>query len=404
MSQALELLKDLGAKLEKQESELSAKAENALKEAQNAGTLSTETKALVDKMLAETNDTRKTLSALEVQLGEAEKAWASVDQNPGAAVSVTAGSLLANSEQAKAFASRVSANERDRISIGMPRSALTSSGVADGVIEPHRLPGIMQAKKQRLFVRDLIPSGKTDSPAIYWVQQTGFTNNAATVPENTLKPTSEIDFGTQITPVTTVAHLFKASKQIMDDFSQLQTLVDAELRYGLKYVEEQQMLYGDGLGANLKGIMPQASAYKGAFDVDKQNGIDDIRLAMLQAQLARLPASGVVMHYQDWAKIELLKDANGNYIFGNPSGLAYPVLWGLPVVETEIVAFKDKFLTGAFESGAQIFDREDANVVISTENNDDFEKNMLTIRCEERLALAVYRPEAFITGSFTVTP
>ncbi len=72
------------------------------------------------------------------------------------------------------------------------------------------------------------------------------------------------------------------------------------------------------------------------------------------------------------------------------------------MVATEAAAFKGKFLTGAFNAGAQIFDREDANVVISTENADDFEKNMISIRCEERLALAVKRPEAFIYGSFTV--
>ncbi|WP_367672854.1 phage major capsid family protein, partial [Serratia symbiotica] len=39
---------------------------------------------------------------------------------------------------------------------------------------------------------------------------------------------------------------------------------------------------------------------------------------------------------------------------------------------------------------------------ISTENADDFEKNMISIRCEERVALAVKRPEAFVTGAFTV--
>ncbi|OPE25089.1 capsid protein, partial [Pseudomonas aeruginosa] len=119
------------------------------------------------------------------------------------------------------------------------------------------------------------------------------------------------------------------------------------------------------------------------------------------AQLARLPASGHVLHFIDWAKIELTKDTLGRYILANPLGLAGPVLWGLPVVATEIAAFQGKFLTGAFQTGAQIFDREDANVVISTENADDFEKNMISIRCEERLALAVKRPEAFIFGTFT---
>ena len=62
-----------------------------------------------------------------------------------------------------------------------------------------------------------------------------------------------------------------------------------------------------------------------------------------------------------------------------------------------------QILTGAFAEGAQIFDREDANVVISTENQDDFEKNMISVRCEERLALAVYRPESFVKGTFPTT-
>jgi HK97 family phage major capsid protein len=59
------------------------------------------------------------------------------------------------------------------------------------------------------------------------------------------------------------------------------------------------------------------------------------------------------------------------------------------------------FLTGAFRLGAQIFDRMSMEVLLSTENEDDFVRNMITIRAEERLALAVYRPQAFIYGSLS---
>lgn len=71
----------------------------------------------------------------------------------------------------------------------------------------------------------------------------------------------------------------------------------------------------------------------------------------------------------------------------------------LPVVETQAMPL-DNFLTGAFQLGAQIFDREDANVEISTEDGNNFTKNLVTIRAEERLAMATYRPEAFVKGAF----
>ena len=105
----------------------------------------------------------------------------------------------------------------------------------------------------------------------------------------TQKPYSDIEFTPKITGVSTIAHLFKASKQILDDFAQLQSTVDAEMRYGLKYAEEQEILFGDGTGVHLHGIVPQASAFNPAFTVEQQSGIDDLRLAMLQAQLARFP-------------------------------------------------------------------------------------------------------------------
>lgn len=399
MSEVNEVLKQVTASINEASSKFNAKAEEALSEAKKSGSLSEETKAAVDKMASELNAMREAEKTLKAALGDLEQHVAQMPLANAKKIVETVGQTVVSSEALKAFAASIEGNRRLSIPV---KAALLSADVPDGVVEPQRLPGIDAQPKQRLFIRDLIAPGNTSSPAIFWVQQTGFTNAAKVVPEGTVKPYSGIKFATKITPVVTIAHMFKAAKQILDDMPQLQSTIDAEMRFGLKYVEEQEILFGDGTeGAHLHGIVPQATAYEAAFEVAQQNGIDDLRLAMLQAQLARFPASGHVLHFMDWAKIELTKDTLGRYILANPAALTGPTLWGLPVVATETAAFQGKFLTGAFNAAAQLFDREEANVVISTENADDFEKNMISIRCEERLALAVKRPEAFIYGSFT---
>ncbi|QQO25948.1 phage major capsid protein [Klebsiella michiganensis] len=399
MSDVNDILKKVTASIEEATGKFNAKAEEALTEAKKNGKLSAETKDTVDKMASELNALKEAEKTLKAALGELEQHVAQMPLANAKQVVESVGQQVISAEALKTFAASVAASQRISIPV---KAALLTANVPGNIVAPDRLPGIDTAPKQRLFIRDLIAPGTTASNTIYWVQQTGFTNNAAAVAENTTKPYSNIEFAEKITPVRTIAHLFKASKQILDDFSQLQSQVDAEMRFGLKYVEEQEILFGDGTGAHLEGIIPQASAFAAAFQVENQNGIDDLRLAMLQAQLARFPASGHVLHFIDWAKIELTKDTLGRYILANPAALTGPTLWGLPVVATEATAFQGKFLTGAFSAGAQIFDREETNVVISTENADDFEKNMITIRCEERLALAVKRPEAFVYGSFTI--
>lgn len=398
MSEVNDILKKVTASIEEATGKFNAKAEDALQEAQKSGKLSEETKAAVDKMASEFNALREAEKTLKAAMGELEQHVAQMPLANAKQVVESIGQQVISAEALKTFAASVEGNKRVSVPV---KAAMISTDVPGNIVAPDRLPGIDVSPKQRLFIRDLIAPGTTASNTIYWVQQTGFTNNAKAVAENTTKPYSDIEFAEKITPVRTIAHLFKASKQILDDFAQLQSQVDAEMRFGLKYVEEQEILFGDGTGAHLEGIIPQASAFSPAFTVEQQNGIDDLRLAMLQAQLARFPASGHVLHFIDWARIELTKDSLGRYILANPAGLTGPTLWGLPVVATEAAAFQGKFLTGAFSAGAQIFDREETNVVISTENADDFEKNMITIRCEERLALAVKRPEAFVYGSFS---
>ncbi|MEO8713958.1 MAG: phage major capsid protein, partial [Acetobacteraceae bacterium] len=281
--------------------------------------------------------------------------------------------------------------------LGAGVSPTTSLVVAD------RVPGLIGLPLRPMVVRDLLTPGATISNNIEYVLETDnpFTTAAAVVSENTVKPETNLTFNMMSAPVRTIAHFSRASRQIMDDAPQLQSFIDGRLRYGLQFAEEGEMLNGNGTGNHLNGIIPQASAYSAAFAPPSETDIDRIRMALLQATLAYYPSTGVVLHPTDWAKMEMAKDTLGRYIIGDPQGTTAPRLWGLPVVATQAMV-ATHFLVGAFKLGAQIFDRMSIEVLISTEDANNFTQNMISIRAEERLALVVYRPNAFVTGTLPV--
>jgi HK97 family phage major capsid protein len=189
----------------------------------------------------------------------------------------------------------------------------------------------------------------------------------------------------------------RASVQILADAAGLRSIIDQRLRYGLAFVEEQQLLNGSGVGQNLLGLVTASTPFAAPGGLVATTQVDVVRLMILQVALAEYPANGIVMNPIDMAAIEMSKDANGAYLIGNPQGTIQKTLWGLPVVETQAMGV-DKSLVGAFDLAAQLFDRQDATVEASTEDQDNFVKNKVTIRAEERLAMAIYRPQAIVYG------
>lgn len=388
-------LEGLARDLKAAADEVKKSAELTSTELKNLGKVTEDTKKAADEALIKHNE-------LSARITEIEQKMVRAPGGPERRKSI--GEMVTEHEDLKHF---IKSGGKGRVSIAVKAiiSALTTDadGSAGDLIVPQRVPGIVAPPQRRMTIRDLITPGNTGSNAIQYVKETGFTNNAATVSETSgaAKPQSEIKFDIVTAPVATIAHWVLATKQILDDVPMLQSYIDGRLRYGLAFVEEAQLLMGSGTGTNLNGIYTQASAYAAPVTLPAPvTKIDIIRLAMLQAFLAEYPPNGVVLHPTDWATIELTKDNTGRHIIGNPQNQAEPRLWRLPVVETQAMTV-DKFLTGAFNLGAQVFDREDANVEISTEDSDNFRKNLVTVRAEERLALATYRPEAFIKGDFS---
>jgi HK97 family phage major capsid protein len=307
------------------------------------------------------------------------------------------GDQVVNSPQLTEFRN---AAGKARVQIDLkPNAAITSVTPGGGpLVTPDRAEGVQLARR-RLTVRALLGTGTTGSNMVEYPRQTTRDNAAATVAEGALKPESNLAWELKQAKVATIAHWVPASRQVLDDAPQLRTLVDGELRYGLALREEAQLLLGDGVGTNLLGLIPQATAYDATGEPVGVSKFDLLLRAVAQAEAADLPATGVVVNSADWFRLQGLKDANERYIGSGPMGTVMPSAWGLDVVPSNSMP-AGKFLVGNFANAATIYDRMTPVVLISTEDRDNFIRNMVTILCEERVALAVRRPEALIYGDY----
>jgi len=406
-------LEEVTQQFNKAGDEVRSKAEEAIQQVKDKGAIAEATKQEVDKLLMEHAKLTADRGALEAQmqemrgrLSDAEQELASRNRGGGVQQQRTIGQCVIDDEAVKKFNSSTRASVR----VGVVRSDITSmpttvgdnTSGANSLGGADRQPGIVAPLERQMTIRDLLAPGTTSQSMIEFAQETGFTNSARVVSEGATKPKSDITFELVAAPVRTIAHIFKASRNILDDAPGLRSYIDARANYGLRYAEEQELLAGDGTGQHIHGLIPQASVYSPSLTIENESRIDRVRLGILQVYLAEFPPTGIVLNPIDWAGIQLTKDLEGRYIIGNPQDGNAPRLWNLPVVQTQAMDVAE-FLVGNFQMGAQIFDRLDMEILLSTENSDDFERNMVTIRAEERLALAVYRPESFVHGEFSAT-
>lgn len=399
--QELEALTKLAETLEKTADDVRLKGETLQKEVKNLGDGTAETKKAVDDAMIKLGEIVEEHKKATARIVEIEQTLAARREKTDPEQPKSMGQRFIESDAFKNFKGkgnvRVPMSRKDILNVtGSVGTGVSPETSLTGVL---RVPGIVMPPERPLVIRDLLAPGTTVQGNVEYVQETGYTNNAAVVTEGATKPKSDLTFDLKNAPVRTIAHIFKASRQILDDAAALQSYIDARARYGLRFAEEAELLTGDGTGVHIKGLIPSATAFDAQFVPTAQTKIDVIRLAVLQVILANFPATGIVLHPTDWAGIQLTKDSQNRYIIGNPQDGNVPRLWNLPVVESQSMTVTE-FLVGAFNLGAQIFDRMEVEVLLSTENVDDFEKNMVTLRAEERLALAIYRPESFVHGDF----
>jgi len=288
----------------------------------------------------------------------------------------------------------------------MRGTTLTEDPASGGkLLVPQYQPGIQPLLFKRLVVADLMASGQALSNSIVYMVESAFTNAAAAVAEGAAKPESALVFDQKTDPVSKIAHWLPVTEELLEDVPAISSYIDARLTLGVQLAEEDQLLNGNGTPPNLTGIMNRAGlaapvARNAGATPPETNADAILRQIAAIATSAYIYPDGVVMNPVNWFTIATSKDGNGQYFGGGPfSALPTATLWGTPVAITpSIVA--NTALVGAFGTMSQVFRKGGIRVEASNSHQDFFIKNLVAIRAEERLALAVYRPGAFgkVTG------
>lgn len=258
--------------------------------------------------------------------------------------------------------------------------------------------------QQRLTVRDLLSVGQTTLNSIPYIQETSYTNAATTVAEEGEKPEATFALQDEFAPVKKIAVIAKVTDEMWNDFPTLRDYINQRLRFMVEEREEAQLLSGAGSGSEITGILT-ASIQSQAKGGDTTP--DAIHKAITKVRVTgRDEPDGIVIHPTDWEAIRLSKDDNNQYYAGGPfmgpygvGGIHGETIWGKRVVVTTAIT-ENTALVGAFRNGAMIFDREGITVDATNSNEDDFNFNRMSLRVEERLALAIWRLNSFckVTG------
>ena len=249
---------------------------------------------------------------------------------------------------------------------------------------------VVTAPRTALVIRDLFGAETISGSTLQYLVEGAMQGTPAVTAEGAEKP--QIHFAdptVKTVSLKKIACHIKESDEYIDDYPFLASAINGRLLYQLGLVE-QNTLVTDLLATSgiQTGSITAAATYL------------DVAEAILQAAMDVQDGSGfaadaIALNPADWFKLRTLKLTTNEYFGGGPFGAQnIPNLWGIPVCVTTAVA-ANKFIVGAFKTCGSVVSRNGISVEAANTNEDDFVKNLMTIRAEERLALAVRRPAGF---------
>jgi HK97 family phage major capsid protein len=244
-------------------------------------------------------------------------------------------------------------------------------------------------------VTDLFLPGNTDRDTIEFYEETTFTNAAAETAEGNAAPESALSFTLRTFAVREISTFVPVTRRALEDNAGLQSYVEGRLGHMIDLRRSSELMAGNGTPPNLKGILHTSGIQTQAKGSDPTP--DAVYKAIVLARTTGdAEPTAVVFHAQDWQDIRLLRTIDGLYIWGSPSEVGPDRIWGLQARVSNSIT-QNTGLVGAFRPYAQLFcprgrDDRDLDRALDVLHRAQGRGPDL-----QRLALAVYRPAAFVT-------
>lgn len=263
-------------------------------------------------------------------------------------------------------------------------------------------------RQRRLFVRDVLSVQQTGLQSVPYIKELSPATNetgATTVSEASAKPEVTMQFESADAPIRKIAAWIQATMEALEDAPTLAGYINTRLSYMLLVEEEDQILQGDGTAPNISGILDQSGIQtQSATNNDVPATVAD---AIAKVELVDGDPDGIAMNPGDfWASVSERRsthfDGEAHPATGSPFGSPDLSLWGLPVIRTRTLASLTA-IVGSWRLGATLFERMGVTIRSTDSHASLFISNTVVILAEERVGLAVHRPDFFVNTTLDIT-
>ena len=290
----------------------------------------------------------------------------------------------------------------DPLAVGTPASPQVPRALVTDIDK-----NIVQEVLPETFLRSLFGSETISGNALtYFVEGAIESNTGSGQSAYGFDPTDEGAAKPQIsfadpTAVTVardkLAAFIKETDEYIDDAPFLASAINGRLLNYLRLREEDYLL------TKLKAASITADTTSWANSATASEIADLVFEKIMKVQEdSGFPADAIIMNPKTWQILRLGKMNNqyvGGGYFADGQGKQ---LWGVPVYLSSFAAApvsgsaKGEIFVGSFKACASVVGKGGVAVEATNTDQDDFIKNRMTIRCEERIALAVRRPAGFV--------